>query len=79
MVFFSRNVLKRTKVQAPGTIFSNFIDEAHPAEDMKSAVDLAYSRKFTKELISALPNFGSMETAGARRAEEQEVLVKKRR
>ena len=45
-------------------------------EDTKSAVALAHSRECTKELISGLPNFGSMETFGAR-AEKRNVLGKK--
>ena len=45
-------------------------------EETKSAVDLAHSRECTKELISGLPIFGSMETFGAR-AEERNVLGKK--
>ena len=44
-------------------------------EETKSAVALAHSRECTKELISGLPNFGSMETFGAR-AEKRYVLTK---
>ena len=39
-------------------------------EETKSAVALAHSRECTKELISGLPNFGSMETFGARQKNE---------
>ena len=47
-----------------------------PKEDTKNAVALARSRECTKELISGLPNFGSMESLGAR-AEKRKVLRKK--
>ena len=45
-------------------------------EDTKSAVALAHSQECTKELISGLPNFGSMETFGPR-AEKRNVLGEK--
>ena len=47
-------------------------------EDTKSAVALAHSRECTKELISGLPNFGSMETFGARHKNEMSPGKKRR-
>ena len=44
-------------------------------EDTKSVVALAHSRECTKELISGLPNFGSMEMFEAR-AEKRNILRK---
>ena len=47
-------------------------------EDAKSDIALTHSRKCTKELISALPNLGSMETLGAR-ADKRNFLGEKKR
>ena len=47
-------------------------------EDTKRAVALTHSRGCTKELISGLPNFGSLETFGAREKNEMSSGKKRR-
>ena len=55
--------------------FQTSATSSAPKEDTECAVALAHSRECIKELISALPNFGSMGAFGAR-AEKRNVLRK---
>ena len=68
---------KKPNIQAPGTTFSKFSDEVRPEGEHEKCrrFGTLTERECAKELISGLPNFGSMEVFGAK-AEKRNVLGK---
>ena len=67
---------RNRKVKRMDTHFQASATRSALKEVTKGAVALAHLRECTKELISALPIFGSMEAFGAG-AQKRKILVKK--